>query len=360
MQNRPRPAHPPTGPLAFPQEVYEDRRGDRFLYLDPQNLIWFQTDQLGKAGLDALACHGTVAAAAPALAAEASTDPERAEALLSDLALRLLDLGFLHPRSYRRTRWGDGLLRFPFVLDLHLADRPELGCPHCAPPGDRRLRTPRPPLDRLLALVDEAADLGFRRLRLRAWECPLHREPAEVARHARERGLLVELGDDGPPRGGEPPATAAGTRQVDPRELRRTQCGAANGVVSVDAAGDLYPCHAMHRPELRGGNIFAQPLRDVLEGSAALCRVKHLTVERLEPCRSCPVRYLCAGGCRMDAYSRHGRLTANHEEMCPVLFRRALDTLWNATCAPDPDLEGTEAWVQGGRGVECSLVALGA
>jgi len=53
-------------------------------------------------------------------------------------------------------------------------------------------------------------------------------------------------------------------------------------------------------------------------------------------CTECAVRYLCAGGCRMEAYSRHGSLDAWNEDRCANLYRRAVDKLWSSTSRP-PD-----------------------
>lgn len=112
------------------------------------------------------------------------------------------------------------------------------------------------------------------------------------------------------------------------------QCGAGNGLVSVDSNGDLYPCQTMHTPELRCGNVFESGLRQVMEESNLLHRVKHLSVDTLEDCPTCPMRNICTGGCRMEAYSREGRLTARNRDMCPMFFRRALDTLWTTANLP--------------------------
>jgi radical SAM protein with 4Fe4S-binding SPASM domain len=440
----------PQAHFALPEEIFEDRRGDRFLFFDPQSFVWFQTDELGRKALNALAKRGTIEAAADVLAAEVGSPPPHAAAFLSKLADRLLDLGFLHRESYRRAAWSDGLLSRPFGLYLHMTSRCNLKCPYCYNQAHRKRlwKEPLPTLDQLVALVDEMAELGFRDLKLTGGECLLHPHTLEVARHARRRGIEVNLmtngtlidADNAPliaevvdrvslsldsPHPDEHDAVRGrnthakvlrafrllrqagveslhvnavvtrvnkdsveefliwawdelkasnvtlassvlgiegageeyrlseeeikdvfaarrrfersrrnGAWQVAPGQLRRTQCGAANGVVSVDSNGDLYPCQTMHRPELRCGNVFETSLLEVLETSAILRQVKHLTVEHLETCRICPMRYLCAGGCRMEVYSRSGRLDAHHADLCAAHFRRSIDKLWDAACVP--------------------------
>lgn len=443
-------APPPAGRLALPEEVFEDRRGDRFLFFDPRNFVWFQTDQLGKEALDALAAGGTVDAATERLAAELGSPRALARTFLADFARRLLDLGFLHHGAYRRQPWGDGLLPHPLSLHLHMTSRCNLSCAYCYNRTHRRrlAGSPLPALPRLIRLVDEMAELGFQELHLTGGECLLHPHTLDVARHARRRGLEVDLATNGTLIDAETAARIAATvdrvtlsldspdpeendamrgrgthqealralrllrgagasrievnavvtpvnersvedllswawddlrasnvllapslvvvedvgdenlltaeqiasvfaarrrfdqsrrsaaRKVAPARLRRTHSGAANGRVAVDSNGDLYPCHTMLRPELRCGNVFESGLRHVLETSETLHRVKHLTVERLHECRSCAMRYLCAGGDRMEAYSRHGRLTAHHADLCGVLFRQSVDELWATVCAP--------------------------
>lgn len=116
--------------------------------------------------------------------------------------------------------------------------------------------------------------------------------------------------------------------------LWRKQCGAGNGVVSVDSNGDLYPCQTMHRPELRCGNVFAAPLEAVLQ-SPVLRRVREETcVDNIVECRTCAVRYVCAGGCRADAYTHGATLDAYRRELCPALYESAVQRLWDAANVP--------------------------
>jgi radical SAM protein with 4Fe4S-binding SPASM domain len=443
-------APPPAGRLALPEELFEDQRGDRFLFFDPQGFVWFQTDQLGKVAVDALAAGGTVAEAAERVSAELDSPRALAQVFLADFARRLLDLGFLHHETYRRVPWDDGLLPHPVGLHLHMSGRCNLSCSYCYNQAHRQrlAQSPMPELPRLLALVDEMAQIGFRELHLTGGECLLHPHTLDVARHARRRGIEVDLATNGTLidadraariaesvdrvtlsldsadaqendalcgrnshrntlrgfhllrragvdridvnavvtavnidsledflswaandlrasnvtvapsvlvvegaarnlrlEGGDvaevfaarrrfEQARRGGPRRVAPGQLRRTHSGAGNETVSVDSNGDLYPSQTLLRPELRCGNVFETSLRHVLTTSNTLRRVKHLTVERLQTCRSCAMRYLCAGGDRMEAYSHHGRLTAHHAELCSALFRQSVDELWGAVCTP--------------------------
>lgn len=121
--------------------------------------------------------------------------------------------------------------------------------------------------------------------------------------------------------------------------LFRRQCGAANGIVSIDANGDVYPCQTLHRPEFRCGNAFKSGLGRVLVESAVLRNVRGSVVDILPECQICAVRYICAGGCRAEAYSRQGNFLAWNRTMCKTLFATAINQLWNSATTPVQDSE---------------------
>ncbi len=116
--------------------------------------------------------------------------------------------------------------------------------------------------------------------------------------------------------------------------LRRTQCGVGNGLVSIESNGDVFPCQTMHSPEFLCGNAFREGLENILQTSGILKTMKSLQVDILPECSTCPVRYVCAGGCRKEALSHEGALTARNRLMCPIYFDQALDRLWDAATIP--------------------------
>ncbi len=122
---------------------------------------------------------------------------------------------------------------------------------------------------------------------------------------------------------------------VVPRSsLRRRQCGVGNGIVSIDPNGDVYPCQTLHLPEFRCGNVFKTSLHHVLENSGMLKKMKRAVVDVLPECSVCPVRYICAGGCRSEAYTREGDFLARNRAMCPTYFEMAIDRLWASANIP--------------------------
>jgi radical SAM protein with 4Fe4S-binding SPASM domain len=126
--------------------------------------------------------------------------------------------------------------------------------------------------------------------------------------------------------------------RVRPESLRRSQCGVGNGLVSIESNGDVYPCQTMHQPEFLCGNAFETGLAHILETSGILKTMKSLQVDILPECNECPMRYVCSGGCRKEAYSREGDLLARNRMMCPIYFQMALDNLWDAANIPVQEL----------------------
>lgn len=81
----------------------------------------------------------------------------------------------------------------------------------------------------------------------------------------------------------------------------RVSCGAGERTISVDADGSVYPCHMLHMPELRMGNLLSDAIEDIWESEVAL-GMKQTTVDTIEKCGECNYRYFCGGGCRARAY----------------------------------------------------------
>ncbi|MCS7240963.1 MAG: radical SAM protein [Candidatus Bipolaricaulota bacterium] len=94
------------------------------------------------------------------------------------------------------------------------------------------------------------------------------------------------------------------------RLIWRNHCGAGRGVLAVGADGKVYPCQALTRPEFIAGDLHEHTLREIYQDAPVLQRLRALTVDALEPCRRCPYRYLCGGGCRALAFNTSGFLEA--------------------------------------------------
>lgn len=131
------------------------------------------------------------------------------------------------------------------------------------------------------------------------------------------------------------------SHEVSRWSLFRKQCGVGNGILSIDANGDVYPCQTLHRSEFQCGNAFKSGLRAVLETSEIIQKSRNAAVDILPECKTCPVRYVCAGGCRSEAYTHEGDFLARNRMMCPTYFEAAVDKLWNAANIP---IQEKERW----------------
>ncbi len=90
-----------------------------------------------------------------------------------------------------------------------------------------------------------------------------------------------------------------------------TGCHAGRSNISVDDNGDVYPCHLFHYDKFKMGNIFTDSIPDIMQGEKNKIFVKEMHVDHNnEFCRSCAVRYLCGGGCKVSS----GMTTAGYSE----------------------------------------------
>ena len=76
------------------------------------------------------------------------------------------------------------------------------------------------------------------------------------------------------------------------------RCSMAIEELSIAPNGDLYPCHMLHYPELRVGNMNEDAITDLYSESPILRELRDINVDTIAQCKSCPVRNFCAGGCR--------------------------------------------------------------
>ena len=114
--------------------------------------------------------------------------------------------------------------------------------------------------------------------------------------------------------------------------LAAENCGF--GGVSISANGNVYFCNRVLEV-CSQGNVKDMPLADFLrQGESA----HHETdVNHVEPCRTCAIRYICGGGCRIDEYDFKGRdwkyRQLFKQEKCsglnPHLLRMMVDSFEN-------------------------------
>lgn len=466
----------------LPPEHYIFERDSSYLALDPINFVWFVTDLNGKKTLEALGRSGNAEETAVEIGEFLGLDPasEIITNYVSAYIDHLLKIGFIFEGEYKREEWGPGVLEYPKILYLHLTSKCNLKCPYCYNQehrhqmiqtgkkqaaelpiiqGQGRQLSTEGHTAQFLRIIDEAAEMGFREVKLTGGEALLNKDALLIAAHAKSRGLAVNLLTNGalvkddmidkigkfvdaisisldsdkaeehdavrgkgthqkvielveklkqtPVRlhlnavvtpvnlesvgnfldyaynqlGADEATVASFMSMVEDPEQRwgaakyglnekqyhrvyqqqrdfidirdlgkkrpqkrsalwRRHCGVGNGIVSIDPNGDVYPCQTLHRPEFLCGNAFQSGLKQVLDNSEVLKMTKRAVVDVLPECKTCPVRYVCASGCRFEAYTREGDFLARNRAMCPTFYEAALDNLWNAAALPIQEIDG--------------------
>jgi radical SAM protein with 4Fe4S-binding SPASM domain len=86
------------------------------------------------------------------------------------------------------------------------------------------------------------------------------------------------------------------------------KCALADREISISETGDVYPCQLLHAPEFLAGNIHTDSLPNIYFKSPVLDRVRKVNVDTIEECSQCPIRLICAGGCRARDYYESGSI----------------------------------------------------
>ena len=90
------------------------------------------------------------------------------------------------------------------------------------------------------------------------------------------------------------------------QDCRNCKCAMGDGELSLSATGDVYPCQLLHYPEFHIGNIHEHSVGELYEQSAVVERCRRLTVDQIEGCRDCFLKYVCGGACRARAFHECG------------------------------------------------------
>ncbi|MBE0460248.1 MAG: radical SAM protein [Candidatus Aminicenantes bacterium] len=114
----------------------------------------------------------------------------------------------------------------------------------------------------------------------------------------------------------------------------RFSCGIANGEISVGPEGFVYPCHTLHKPEMRCGNLMVQNLERILKESEILKRLREFNVNEIEVCNKCDFKYLCGGGCLSMNYNIYGDFYSNNNFYCKYLKQEQIERMWTSSQIP--------------------------
>lgn len=128
---------------------------------------------------------------------------------------------------------------------------------------------------------------------------------------------------------GVEPMADIGRRLRDLRHCGTVKCAVGDVEVSVAHDGDVFPCHLLHVPEWRAGNVREASLLEIYRSSQRLREARALTVDTRPQCARCPVRLLCGGSCRARAYYATGDVNAA-DDFCEYERSALIDGLFHA------------------------------
>ncbi len=92
------------------------------------------------------------------------------------------------------------------------------------------------------------------------------------------------------------------------KECKICKCAIGDGEISISETGDVYPCQLLHCPDFLAGNIHEKPIEVIYNESPTLIECRKLSVDNIEGCKDCFLRYVCGGACRARAYYENGSL----------------------------------------------------
>lgn len=92
------------------------------------------------------------------------------------------------------------------------------------------------------------------------------------------------------------------------RNNRIYKCATGSRSISVSETGDVYPCQLIHFPEFLAGNILEKPFPEIYRHSPVLESIRRITVDEIEGCSECSIRYICGGGCLARSYYETGSI----------------------------------------------------
>jgi radical SAM protein with 4Fe4S-binding SPASM domain len=111
----------------------------------------------------------------------------------------------------------------------------------------------------------------------------------------------------------------------------RYSCGIANGEIGIASDGFVYPCHTLHKSELKCGNIRSIPLQKIIAESQLIKELREFNVNKISICRDCEFKYLCGGGCLALNYKVYGDFYTKNDFYCDYLKQEQIERMWTST-----------------------------
>ncbi len=111
-------------------------------------------------------------------------------------------------------------------------------------------------------------------------------------------------------------------------------CGCGVTMISVDCFGNVFPCHLLHKKDLKIGNLIEnRDLIKLTEKSSVAQKFLKRTVE-YRKCHGCRVEYFCKGGClarTRDYYLAKENSWMEKDPLCALHKKILSAQLWKET-----------------------------
>lgn len=103
------------------------------------------------------------------------------------------------------------------------------------------------------------------------------------------------------------------------RNMKYLWCGMGKNVLSIEANGDVYPCQLMHHEKFKLGDLNNQSLEEIWINSP----YQDHSVDLIEGCKSCELKYICSAPCRARAFYVLGSIYKK-DPLCPDFIKNSL------------------------------------
>jgi radical SAM protein with 4Fe4S-binding SPASM domain len=104
------------------------------------------------------------------------------------------------------------------------------------------------------------------------------------------------------------------------------RCALAKEELSIDADGNVFPCHMLHFESLMCGNLNKKKIPEIYINSAVLEELRDINVDTIPVCKACVFRNICGGACRARVdINKYGVKGA--DDFCAFEKKSILDAL---------------------------------
>lgn len=113
-------------------------------------------------------------------------------------------------------------------------------------------------------------------------------------------------------------------------EKPKVSCAACKGIVCINPNGDVYPCSFLMEEDFKMGNLLeVTDLHQLIANHPVGRGIMERSVEKIDGCKDCAVRYFCASGCLAIYYKKTGLISGADNE-CHALYELLNNLFWKS------------------------------